>query len=507
MRGISTVTHFHRSLVLGCSLLALAACGPDDVASPGEGGFVGGGPAPAPAPTPSPTPAPGTPAASCPDGTANVGTIANRRNCQVSGVITGNLTLQNLPGVIYSLSGGVRVGNDVGGDGNAPGGDPAILTIEPGTVIFGSSGADYLLISRGSQLFAEGTSTNPIIFTSRQNIEGTATDDSIGQWGGVVILGRAPTSDCIGGGAVGGSVDCQGAVEGVSNAFFGGASPADNSGRIRYVQVRYSGFEVAPGNELNGITLAGVGTGTTFEYVQVNNSSDDGIEWFGGGVNGRYMVLTGNDDDSLDMDLGWDGALQFVIVLQRATGGDRIIEGDSPGNENSTPRTHAHIANATFVSQRSNDAILLRGGMDFTLANSVVTGSPICLDVDGNGTMQAAGAGPEEAGPPRFESVFFSCPTPFRDEADISGAAIAAAFNAGSNNTASGASTLTNLFVNGANENAVVGFGLTSISSFFTATNYIGAVRNNSDLWFEGWTCGLGLGTPSCTAVPENTAS
>ncbi|MBN9504703.1 MAG: hypothetical protein J0I69_01650 [Altererythrobacter sp.] len=494
-----------RKLLLLATAIPLAACGPDDVASPGEGGFVGGpAPAPSPTPSPTPTPGPGTPAASCPDGTANVGVIANRRNCQISGVITGSRTLQNLPGVIYSLSGRVQVGNDVGGGGSAPGGAQGILTIEPGTVIFGSSGADFLLINRGSQIFAEGTATNPIIFTSRQNIEGTATADSIGQWGGIVILGRAPTSDCIGGNTQGGSVDCQAAVEGVSNAFFGGATPADNSGRLRYLQVRYSGFEVAPGNELNGITLGGIGSGTTIEYVQVTNSSDDGIEWFGGTVNGRYLVFTGNDDDSLDMDLGFKGALQFVIAVQRDTGGDRIIEGDSPGNENSTPRTHPRIANATFISRRPSDALLLRGGMDLTLLNSVVTGSPVCLDVDGVGTMQAAGSAAEEAGPPRFESVFFSCATAFRDESDIAGAQIAAAFNAGANNVANGTSTLTNLFVNGSNETGVSAFNLTAISSYFTPTNYIGAVRNSSDLWFQGWTCGLGFNTPSCTAIPGN---
>ena len=498
---------FHSLALAGCSALALAGCGPNDVASPGEGGFVIGGPGPAPSPTPSPTPTPGAPAADCPDGTANVGIVANRRNCQISGIITGSRTIQNLPGVVYSLSGRVQVGVDVGGDGNAAGGNPGVLTIEPGTVIFGSSGADFLLVNRGSQLFAEGTASNPIIFTSRQNMEAAATDDSIGQWGGIVLLGRAPTSDCIGTGATGGSVDCQAAVEGVSNAFFGGATPADNSGRIRYVQVRYSGFEVAPGNELNGITLGGIGSGTVIDNVQIHNSSDDGIEWFGGTVNSKYLVFTGIDDDSLDVDLGFKGALQFVIAVQRTTGGDRIIEGDSPGNENSTPRTFPRIANATFVSRRSADAILLRGGMDFALFNSIITGSPTCLDIDGNGTIQAAGAGPEEAGPPRFESVFLSCANPFRDETDVPAASILAAFNAGSNNVANGSSTLSNGFVNGSNENGVTAFNLSSVSSFFTPTNYIGAVRDSSDLWFEGWTCGLGFNTPSCTAVPANTAS
>src|SRR3546814_2536295 len=136
------------------------------------------------------TPTPGGAADDCPTGTANVGVINDLRNCQISGTITGNRTIANLPGVIYSLSGAVTVGVDVGGDGNAPGGQQGILTIEPGTVIFGSSGADFLLVNRGSQLFAEGTATQPIIFTSRPNVEGTSGADSIGQWGGLVALGR-----------------------------------------------------------------------------------------------------------------------------------------------------------------------------------------------------------------------------------------------------------------------------------------------------------------------------
>ena len=498
---------FLRTLLLVGTAIPLAACGADDVASPGEGVIVTPAPTPTPTPppTPTPTPTPG-PAADCPTGTANVGIINDLRNCQISGRITGNVALRNLDGVIYSLSGGVQVGVDVGGDGNAPGGQQGILTIEPGVVLFGSSGADFLLVNRGSQIFAEGTATRPIIMTSRQNVEGTSGADSIGQWGGLVILGRAPISDCIGN-VEGGTVGCQGAVEGTSgDAFFGGASPNDNSGRLRYLQVRYPGFEVSPGNELNGITLAGVGAGTTIDHVQVHNSSDDGIEWFGGTVNQKNLVLTGIDDDSIDTDIGFKGGIQFAIVVQRNTGGDRIIEADSSGNENATPRQDTAIANATFVSQGTADApdsILLRGGTDFTIVNSVVTGAPVCLDVDGNATVQAAGAGPDEKGPPRFDSVFLSCSdTPFRDDSDVPAATIAQIFNSGSNNVASGTSTLTSVFINGANENAVDAIAASSVRSFFVDTDYIGAVRDASDTWWQGWTCGLGTGSPSCAAVP-----
>ena len=490
-----------RHLLLLTTVIALTACGPDDVASPGEGGFGGGGTTPTPPPPPPPPP-PNTPAGSCPTGTTDRGVVANRRNCEISGTITGQRLIQNLPGVVYSLSGRVQVGTDLGSDPNNPlaGAQSGTLTIDPGVTIFGSGGLDFLIVNRGSQIFAEGTPNSPIVFTSRQNIEGTATDNSIGQFGGLVILGRAPIQRCNQPNVPGGSVNCQSQVEGTTG-LYGGATAADNSGRLRYVQVRYPGFEVSPGNELNGITLAGVGSGTTIDHIQVHNSSDDGIEWFGGTVNARYIVITGADDDSLDTDFGYKGANQFVLVVQRSTGGDKIVEADTPGNGNSTPRSYPKFANVTAIGRRPNDALHLRGGTDFGLLNSVVTGSPICLDIDEAVTMQPANAALDEAGPPIFRSVFFSCATPFRDEADVPASEIAAIFN-GNNNVANGTSSLTDVFVNGPNENGVTASSLTSFSSFFQNVGYIGAVRAG-DLWFQGWTCGLGFGTPSCTAAPS----
>ena len=498
-----------RTCLLISTLIPLAACGgADDVASPGEGGVIVIPPS-TPTPgtgTPGPTPTPpGQPAASCPAGTADRGIIANRRNCEISGTITGSRLIQNLPGTIYSLAGRVQVGTDLGGNPAAPipGGQQGQLTIDPGVVIFGSGGLDFLIVNRGSQIFAEGSQNNPIVFTSRQNIEGSATDNSIGQFGGLVVLGRAPIQRCNQPNVPGGTVGCESQVEGTTG-LYGGATANDNSGRIRFVQVRYPGFNVSEGNELNGITLAGVGSGTTMERIQVHNSSDDGVEWFGGTVNSRYLVITGADDDSLDTDFGYKGANQFIIVNQRSGGGDRIVEADTTGNGNSTPRSNPKFANLTAISRRTGDALHLRGGTDFVLANSVVTGAPICLDIDEAVTMQAANSTLDEQGPPVFRSVFLSCATPFRDEADIPAADIAAIFS-GNNNVATGTSTLQNIFVNGANETAVTASSITAISAFFTNAGYIGAVRDNGDTWFQGWTCGLGFNTPACTAVPANT--
>ena len=495
---------FLRTALLLSTVIPLAACGgADDVASPGEGGTIVLPPPPSPPPPPPPPPPPtGGPAASCPAQTADRGVIGNRRNCEISGTITGQRLIQNLPGVVYSLAGRVQVGTDAGGDPANPiaGSQTGQLTIDAGVTIFGSGGLDFLIVNRGSQIFAEGTQTSPIVFTSRQNIDGTATENSIGQFGGLVILGRAPIQRCNQPNVPGGSVNCQSQVEGTTG-LYGGATANDNSGRMRFVQVRFPGFEVSTGNELNGITLAGVGSGTTMERIQVHNSSDDGIEWFGGTVNARYLVITGADDDSLDTDFGYKGANQFVIVNQRSGGGDKIIEADTPGNGNSTPRSNPKFANMTAIGRRSNDALHLRGGTDFVVVNSVVTGSPICLDIDEAVTMQAAGATADEQGPPVFRSVFLSCATPFRDEADVPADQIAAIFS-GNNNVTNGTSTLQNIFVNGGNENGVAATNPATFSSFLTNAGYIGAVRDSGDLWFQGWTCGLGFNTPSCTANP-----
>jgi len=116
--------------------------------------------------------------------------------------------------------------------------------------------------------------------------------------------------------------------------------------------------------------------------------------------------------------------------------------------------------------------------------------------------MQAANAALDEQGPPIFRSIFFSCATAFRDEADVTAAEIAAIFN-GNNNVANGTSTLQNIFVNGTNETAVTATNPTTFSAFIQNVPYIGAVRDNADLWFAGWTCGLGFSTPACTAVPN----
>jgi len=495
-------------LAVSASALTLAACGSAEVASPGEGDF-GGGTGGGGGPT---TPPPGTPAADCPTGFANVGLVAGGtlRACQLPQQINGALTVPLRAGTIYAISGRTSVGTDQGVDPAAPiaGSVQGILTIEAGVRIFASGGSDYLLVNRGSQLFAEGTATTPIIFTSRQNVEGTTTIDSQGQWGGIVLAGRAPQSGCAHlPDALTLPITCAGTVEGTS-AFYGGNVAADNSGRLRYIQIKFSGFEISTGNELQGLTMAGVGSGTTVDHIQIYNSSDDGIEIFGGNVNLRHIVINGADDDGLDTDTGWRGGAQFGIVTQRAPGSTSRSAGfefsAAPKTETLATRylSKPKIANWTLVGRNApSDAHTVAHfdtGTDPTIINSVftnVTGSSsACLDIHDADTVTSA---------PTFNSVFMSCATPYRT---ANGVASAAIFTAGTNNTAVGTSTLiapaagttlTNqvlTFINGANENAVPVVNAPSVYPFFTATTYIGAVQNAADTWWQGWTCGLTAG-------------
>ncbi|RAK66559.1 hypothetical protein [Phenylobacterium kunshanense] len=483
------------TLVASVGALALAACsgGADNVASPGEGAFppsAGGGTGTGGGTT---TP-PGQAASDCPTGFANVGTVANGtlRACQLPQTIVGNLVVPLRAGTVYAISGRVDVGQDRGADPNNPiaGAQQGILTIEAGVRLFGSGGLDYINVQRGSQIFAEGTASNPIIFTSRSNIEGNAGADLIGQWGGIVIAGRAPIASCPAG-TTPPNVNCVATFEG-GVSLYGGNSPTDNSGRLRYVQVRYPGFEIQPNRELNGITLLGVGSGTTIDHVQVHNSSDDGIEFFGGTVNLKHVVVTGADDDSLDTDEGWRGGVQFLIVRQRANGGDRGFEQSSAGVQaslNSQPK----FANFTVLGTTrtgAGDLQVLNTGTGGRFVNGIFASahtSTACIDVDDTSTVAAA---------PRWDSVVLACSSPFRNDTGVDAAQATTLFNVGANNSASHTSTLSG-FVNGSNETGRVATDPKTIYSFFDSVTYIGAVRDANDTWWSGWTCGLASGS-SC---------
>ncbi|QHL90916.1 hypothetical protein GVO57_08920 [Sphingomonas changnyeongensis] len=363
-------------------------------------------------------------ASACPTGTTDAGTANNYRLCRLPAQVSGTLSLPRVDGVAYQLNGRVDVGQDRGTLGT--GGAAATLTIAAGAIIVANPidpAPDFLVVNRGSQINAVGTATQPIIFTSQQNLNPANNGDSSqGQWGGIVIAGRAPIANCSSGtnNADGTSTTCENIVEGTVTALYGGNAPTDSSGTMRYVQIRYSGLELTPGNELQGLTTAGAGSGTDISYIQVHNSSDDGVEVFGGRNSFRYMVVTGADDDGFDVDTGWRGLVQFLIVAQKLTGATTdsfATEIDSNGNEDALPRTYGQYANFTFIqTANAPAAIRLRGGADFGFYNGIVKSVAACANIvagteanGGKSTIRAANAGLQELGAPVFRSVFFAC--------------------------------------------------------------------------------------------------
>lgn len=212
----------------------------------------------------------------------------------------------------------------------------ATLTIEPGTIIKGGEGsgtlASALVVAKGGKINAVGTPSSPIIFTSvLDNIQigeilGTNLDESDnGMWGGVIILGNAPIS------AGDGDVITQ--IEGIpvsdSYGAFGGNNPNDNSGTMSYVSIRHGGALIGSGNEINGLTLGGVGNGTSISNIEVVCNLDDGVEFFGGTVNVNNLIIGMQGDDGIDIDMNYAGSVDNFFVVN-GSASDEALEIDGP---------------------------------------------------------------------------------------------------------------------------------------------------------------------------------
>ena len=512
-------------MMSGASCAALAACGASDIASPGTGGNVTINNTTTPAPTPTPPPAgpalvtaaTGCPTILDPQGLTDSGTITGPtgtyRVCTLPARLNVSSTLIRVPGLLYRLGGRVDIGTD---QGPASTNNVVTLGIAAGVVVYGGTGVSWLNVNRGNRISAIGTATAPIVFTSRDNVLGLNTDDSIGQWGGVVLNGRAPITDCIAPAATPGTIACERQVEGaVDPALYGGANSADNSGQMSFVQIRYSGFVLSGNSELQSLTTGGTGSGTVLNNIMSYNSSDDGAEFFGGSVNMRYFVSIGADDDNLDTDVGVKANFQYVLAIQRQGAGDSMIEADSDNaNDGNLPRQNTRVSNFTFI-QRNNTgnlaAILLRGGTDYTAANGVIVSpNTSCMRISRAQTASATvDAAIDEAGAPVFRSVVAQCGTPaFVGLNGVTDAQVVAIFGSGANNNNSAfVPTLASTFINGTAETAVTAFNASTLNAFFQATTYVGAVQNAADTWYAGWTCNsgtanLGAANTLCSSLP-----
>lgn len=248
------------------------------------------------------------------------------------------------------------------------------LTVEPGTVIKSDkTEKGALCVERGGKLIANGTADKPIVFTSGQD----AGSRNPGDWGGVVLLGYAKTNR-----------SSTPVIEGGLDRPYGGTNDADNSGSLKYVRIEYAGIAAFPGSEINGLTLGGVGNGTTLENIQIVYGNDDAYEFFGGNVNAKYLVAYGTADDDFDFDFGYTGKIQFGVALRDPAfvdNGDagNGIEADNDGSgTTATPYTRPTLSNFTFVGPNNaagtaanhNYGNRWRRSVRFVLRNSIMMG-------------------------------------------------------------------------------------------------------------------------------------
>ncbi len=255
----------------------------------------------------------------------------------------------------------------------------ATLTVQAGTVVYGGNVKQGVLVVKpGSKIMAVGTSRMPIVLTSEFDVG----EREPGDWGGLVISGNAPCNACPREG------------EGDSG-LFGGNDALDSSGRLSYVRVEFAGIRFTDQNELNGIALQGVGSGTQIDHVQVHHNADDGIEFFGGTADAKYVLITDSQDDSIDWTYGWQGRMQHAVVLQRFDDHDKGIEADNNSRNNDLePRSNPTIFNLTISMLRDSGdpGILLRRGTAITLRNAIVENArDFAVDVDGEVTEGLVG--------------------------------------------------------------------------------------------------------------------
>lgn len=259
--------------------------------------------------------------------------------------------------------------------------DGIVLTIEAGTTILASTlEITSLIIQRGGMIQAIGTFDEPIEFTSGRAVGVRRRGD----WGGITINGKSQYNN---GNADDGSNSGEG--EGNSGTYGGNTISADNSGQLSYVSISFSGRRFTTENELNGLALQAVGSETTIDHIHLHQNSDDGLEIFGGTVNLKYIISSYNGDDQIDWTSGWQGNLQYALLLPLS--GDRGIEGDNNSNDNSkTPNSNPTLRNVTIaVSEAQNEeqeGILLRVGTMADIANLYISGFAKCISVEGRKT-------------------------------------------------------------------------------------------------------------------------
>ncbi len=368
------------------------------------------------------------------------------------------------------------------------------LTIESGTIIKGDEGT--LVVTQGSKLIAVGTPTQPIVFTSNKAVGERAAGD----WGGIVICGRGIINIPAGTNVVEGGLD-------VTYAVYGGTAADDNSGHLSYVRIEYAGKFYQANNELNSLTLAGVGSGTVIDHVQCSNGLDDAFEWFGGSVNARNLVAFSGLDDDFDTDFGYSGNVQFAVSLRDPNIADVSgsngfeSDNDATGSTN-TPITGAKFSNVTIfgpiqgggniINANYKRGAHLRRSTQQDVYNTVILGYPVGLKVENTNTGIGA-----VAGDLNFENnIIAGCTLPLEAASTDPDFMIDLWFAASNGSTYAIVTdvayvnpyTLTAPDFRATNGSVVLsGASFTELPSFFEQTTYRGAF-NNETPWTNCWT-------------------
>lgn len=373
------------------------------------------------------------------------------------------------------------------------------LTIAPGSVIKSDvTEKGALIVERNSQLIADGTAAKPIVFTSGKAVG----QRNPGDWGGIILLGNAPTNR-----------SSEPTIEGGVGRGYGGTNAADNSGIVRYVRIEFAGIAAEPNSEINGLTLGGVGSGTTIDYVQTVYANDDAYEFFGGTVNAKHLVAYATADDDFDFDFGYTGKIQFAVSLRDplfVDGGDAgngiECDNDAAGSS-ATPLTKPVLSNFTILGPNGaantaanhNFAARFRRSTTFVINNSILLGHPDGgLSLESNGTYNAFIAGTSEF----KNNILFALAAPFKLGSDVTvtgataGAIETKALADGTvslaSSAAAGLSDGFNLaapnFLPASGSLALTGavFTGTISDSFFDKVAYKGAFGTTN--WAAGWT-------------------
>jgi hypothetical protein len=348
--------------------------------------------------------------------------IFDGRNCVYSSSFVGKtnplLTDVTIPFItgVHVFQDSLFVGQNVSSGAAPAGGTGPKLTIEAGNTLAFSNSADYILINRGSQIIANGSPAAPITLTAVVDaVSDNAGANDVSLWGGLVLNGNGITNNCTDEQRANNL--CHVTAEGQPSNY-GGSDNEESSGVLRYVIVKHTGFEVAPGDELNGITFNAIGSGTVVENVQAYSTYDDGLEFFGGAVSAKNVVVLYARDDSLDYSDGWVGSIENALVIHWQSDGNRCIEGDNIGSSRSdagapldtAPLTEPVIRNLTCIPSNSDvnthgdsEGPLARQGAKIRLEDSIVYGgygvivngktSNECLEIESPVSLQFAAAG------------------------------------------------------------------------------------------------------------------